>query len=130
MTSDYDQMIEWGMRAIAIDERNSGGFFAILRAYYWKAIKSTNSRDWEKAIYWGEHALQAPVAQSVLPHNPELQHNINYYMNIVYSKIGNIEKAIECSKILVKNRPDDQDMKTNLRLHEENWARIKNGTLI
>src|SRR4029077_9912621 len=62
----HDKAVEWGFRAVAMNESWGEPHFAIARAYSARAYVTNNPRDWHKCVHYAMTALTLPPTKTVL----------------------------------------------------------------
>ena len=124
-TGKFDEAIQWAIRAISIQESWAECYFALARAYYFRANKGgmNEVRDWQRCIHFFKHGLTLPPTQTLLFINPMERIEIYEYLNFAQNKTGDIVGALESCKAGLKSRPND-GMALNAKLYATHLSKV------
>lgn len=118
---DYDSAIEWSLKSLTIREGWAESYFSLARNFYFLAMRGgpQEFRNWEKTITYANFGLDLPVTQTVLFINPlERSFDIHQYLNMAYSKVGQVEEALNSALLGLKARPNDTALISNAKIYQ------------
>jgi len=115
---EFDEAIAWGLQATTVRENWFEPYYALLRAFYCKAMKSQSTRDWELAVHFGKVATSKPVTDSLLFINP-MDRNVEVfrYLNFAYNRINQVVEALNCCEEALKAVPTDPQFLLNAAVY-------------
>ncbi len=124
---DYQEAIEWAFRAMATKSWPEPYFMLCRSFYQLAASKVDEDYNARRALHWGERGIAEPDTQTVLFVNPMERYEIQHYLNALYSRAGNIEKALESVRAGMQGMPEDAEFQKRELLYEDFLTK---GTLI
>lgn len=123
----YEDAIEWALKALTVREGWSEAYFALGKSYYFMAQRGgpDERRHWERAIHFMQLGLKLPPTETILFINPlERQYEIHKFLNFALNKVGRVHEAMGSVDQALKIRPDDEGLKGNRKLYQEFIAKI------
>ncbi len=125
---EYDQAIEWGLKATTVKEGWGEPYFCLGKSYYFLAQRggSDARRNWERSISFFRLGLKMPPTETILFVNPmERNYEVHKFLNLALNSIGDVEGALESTKSGLIAAPNDDALKLNALLYEEHLAKQK-----
>jgi glycosyltransferase involved in cell wall biosynthesis len=124
---EYDQAIEWALRATTVKENWGETYFSLGKSYYFIAQRggADAKRNWERSVGFFRLGLNMPVTETILFVNPmERNLEIHKFLNIALNSMGDVAGALESAMIGLRADPLDEGLKMNAGLYEEHLAKI------
>jgi 2-polyprenyl-3-methyl-5-hydroxy-6-metoxy-1,4-benzoquinol methylase/glycosyltransferase involved in cell wall biosynthesis len=120
----HDRAIEWGFKAVSLNETWGEPYFAIARAYSNKAHVTQAIRDWQRCVHYAMTGLNLPPTKTVLFVNPlEREVDIHRYLNIALNRLGQVEAALGSVQTALQRVPGDGNLELNRKIYENYLAR-------
>jgi len=125
---EYDQAIEWALKATTVKENWGETYFSLGKSYYFLAQRGGPDarRNWERSVGFFRLGLRMPVTETILFVNPmERNLEVHQFLNLALNNINDVAGALESAMTGLKADPSDQGLRTNANLYEEHLARAK-----
>lgn len=123
---EYDQAIEWGLRATTVKENWGEPYFSLGKSYYFLAQRGgpDAKRNWERSISFFKRGLSLPPSETILFVNPmERNHEVHKFLNLALNSVGDVSGALESAKSGLSAVPKDEGLQLNASLYEEHIAK-------
>jgi glycosyltransferase involved in cell wall biosynthesis/2-polyprenyl-3-methyl-5-hydroxy-6-metoxy-1,4-benzoquinol methylase len=123
-----EEGLKWAFKAIEIKEDWSEGYLALAKLFYFQAIKggATETRNWQKCVYFAKAGLKLPPTKTLLFINPlDRECDIHRYLNMALNKLGDVKGALESVITGLEKQPADPVFIINKKLYEDFLARQK-----
>ena len=116
---DQREAIEWATRAM-LTKSWPEPYFMLCRAFYQLAAAGVDEEyNARRAMHWGERGLAEPDTQTVLFVNPMERFEINHYLNALYARSNDIEKALAAVRAGLQGMPDNAEFQKRELLFED-----------
>ncbi len=125
---EYDQAIEWALKATTVKENWGETYFSLGKSYYFLAQRGgpDSRRNWERSVGFFRLGLSMPVTETILFVNPmERNLEVHQFLNLALNNINDVSGALESALTGLKADPADQGLRLNANLYEEHIARSK-----
>jgi glycosyltransferase involved in cell wall biosynthesis/tetratricopeptide (TPR) repeat protein len=120
----FDEAIEWALKAIPVRETWGEAFFSLCKSYYFRAQQTGAVRDWERAVNFARRYLASPPPQTVLFVNPmERQVEVHRFLVVACMNIGDAEGALSSCDEILKALPNDANTLFNKKVAQERLAK-------
>lgn len=84
------------------------------------------TKNWQRAIEWGEIAAKKGPADRIAFVNPlDYTWRLWHILNVCYAAVGRVEHAIEACELALAVRPNDADTLSNKALYETMLPKVK-----